>query len=125
VLATYLKEIYDFDSKKQIKVKLLRIFAIVIAILVLCRVVNDMYSYFSRDWQSTFKVTSFCNRNPLAALYIFFYVVLADILPQTLFLLIFSPTTREKPKSSSLQNEEDSFPNYGSEGSNTEENFQT
>lgn len=112
VLATHLKEIYDFDARKQMKVRMLRVFALIIALLVLGRVGNDLYSYTDDNWQSRLKVISFCHKEPAGGLYIFLYMVFADILPQLLFLFLFSPTARQREQSVSQQEQEMDWPRY-------------
>jgi len=115
ILATHLKEIYNFDARKQTKVKVLRGFAWFIAFLVLARVVNDMYSYAVPEWQTKLKMNTYCNKTQGGSLYLFFYMVFADLLPQLLFLVIFSPSNAQKAQNDDSSNEIDWDRNDSSE----------
>lgn len=92
-LGISLAEIYNFDAKMAARVGILRVLALVVAICSLLRIANDLVVYGMPDWQQEVNLRSYCARTFGWSAYIFFFCIVADVIPLTFFLLLFRPGT--------------------------------
>lgn len=99
-MAVYLSKIYDFDTTKLKKMRVIKIVTVIIGCCCLERVIYDLSSYLFPDWQLALNLNSYCEKDLYWSAFLFFMNLTANIFPFLFILSFFTGKNRKKSKRS-------------------------